>query len=198
MREEPLEVEEKGSRAEVDKRVPCSKRKEGLNEACAMIERTFVAIKPDGVQRGLVGEVLKRFENAGLKIVGMKMQWIDKEFAKKHYTEDIAKRRGEHVREMLLDYITEGPIIVMVLEGVHAVEVVRKIVGPTEPKAALPGTIRGDFTHMSFAHADLHKKSVKNIIHASGDKKDAEYEVDLWFNKNELFTYKTVHDIHLL
>jgi nucleoside-diphosphate kinase len=163
-----------------------------------MIERTFVAIKPDGVQRGLVGEVIKRFENAGLKIIGMKMQWIDKEFARKHYTEDIAKRRGEHVREMLLDYITEGPIVVMAIEGIHAIEVVRKIVGPTEPKAAAPGTIRGDFTHMSFAYADTNKISVKNVIHASGDRKDADYEVALWFSAKELHSYKTVHDVHII
>jgi len=163
-----------------------------------VIERTFVAIKPDGVARGLVGEVIKRFENVGLKIVAMKMQWIDKEFARKHYTEDIAKRRGEHVREMLLDYITEGPIIAMVLEGIHAVELVRKIVGSTEPKASPPGTIRGDFTHMSYDYADSHKKSIKNIIHASGNIDDAKYEVDLWFKKEELHSYKTVHDVHVL
>jgi nucleoside-diphosphate kinase len=163
-----------------------------------VIERTFVAIKPDGVARGLVGEVIKRFENVGLKIVSIKMQWIDKEFAKKHYTEDISKRRGEKVRELLLDYITEGPIIVMVLEGIHAIEVVRKIVGGTEPKTAQPGTIRGDFTHMSYAYADVNNKSVKNVIHASGNAEDAKYEVDLWFNKNELHSYKTVHDIHVL
>jgi nucleoside-diphosphate kinase len=163
-----------------------------------MIERTFVAIKPDGVQRGLIGEVLKRFENAGLKIVGMKMQWIDKEFAKRHYTEDITKRRGAHVREMLVDYITEGPVVAMVLEGVHAIEVVRKIVGPTEPKAAAPGTIRGDFTHMSFSHADTTKKSVKNIIHASGNAEDAKYEIPLWFTPAELHSYRTVHDIHVI
>lgn len=162
-----------------------------------MDERTFVAIKPDGVQRGIVGEVIRRFENAGLKIVGMKMQWIDKEFAKRHYTEDIAKRRGEHVREMLLDYITEGPIVVMALEGPGSIEVVRKIVGPTEPKSAPPGTIRGDFCHVSFAHADKHKKSIKNIIHASGDAKDAQYELDLWFTPLELHDYRTVHEVHV-
>ncbi|MBN1544523.1 nucleoside-diphosphate kinase [Candidatus Woesearchaeota archaeon] len=163
-----------------------------------MIERTFVAIKPDGVQRGLVGEIIKRLENVGLKIIGMKMMWIDKEFAKKHYTEDIAKRRGEHVREMLLDYITEGPIIVMAWEGIHAIDVVRKLVGPTEPKSALPGTIRGDFTHVSFTHADAQKKSIKNVIHASGDGKDAKYELNLWFSPLELHTYRTVHEAHVM
>ncbi|MBW2964511.1 nucleoside-diphosphate kinase [Candidatus Woesearchaeota archaeon] len=162
----------------------------------AMIEKTFVAVKPDGVQRGLVGEVIRRFENAGLKIIGMKMMWIDKEFAKRHYTEDISKRRGEHVRTMLIDYITEGPIIVMALEGVHVIEVVRKLVGSTEPKSAQPGTIRGDFTHVSYAYADDRKISIKNVIHASGDAKDAEYEVNLWFTPTELHSYKTVHELH--
>lgn len=161
-----------------------------------MIEKTFVAVKPDGVQRGLVGEVIRRFENAGLKIIGMKMMWIDKEFAKRHYTEDISKRRGEHVRTMLIDYITEGPIIVMALEGVHVIEVVRKLVGSTEPKSAQPGTIRGDFTHVSYAYADDRKISIKNVIHASGDAKDAEYEVNLWFTPTELHSYKTVHELH--
>lgn len=162
-----------------------------------MMERTFVAVKPDGVQRGLVGEVIKRFENVGLKIIGMRMQWIDKDFAKKHYTEDIAERRGEHVREMLLDYITEGPIVVMALEGPECIEVVRKIVGSTEPKTAPPGTIRGDYTHVGFAHADKHEKSIKNIIHASGDAKDAKYELELWFKDEDLHDYKTVHEKHV-
>lgn len=162
-----------------------------------MIERTFVAIKPDGVQRGLIGEVLKRFENAGLKIIGMRMDWIDKEFAGRHYTDDIAKRRGEKVRELLLDYITTGPIVVMAVEGVNAVETVRKIVGPTEPKSAPPGTIRGDFAHVSYGYADSKEIAVKNIIHASGDAKDAKYELELWFTPTQLHTYKTVHDVHI-
>ena len=162
-----------------------------------MIQRTFVAIKPDGVQRTLVGEVIKRFETAGLKIIGMRMDWIDKEFAGKHYTDDIAKRRGEKVRELLLDYITTGPIVVMAIEGVNAIETVRKIVGPTEPKSAAPGTIRGDFAHVSFSYADGKEIAVKNIIHASGDEKDAEYELGLWFTPTQLHTYKTVHDVHI-
>ena len=122
-----------------------------------MIQRTFVAVKPDGVQRSLTGEIISRFEKAGIKIVGMKMKWIDKDFAKKHYTDDISKRHGEKIREFLLDYITEGPIVVMALEGVHVIEVVRKIVGSTEPKTSAPGTIRGDFTHVSYSHADEKK-----------------------------------------
>ena len=85
-----------------------------------MIERTLVLIKPDGVQRGLVGEIIKRFESAGLKIVGMKMNWVDKAFAKKHYTEDITKRLGEKVRTQLLDLITMGPVIAIALGGIIA------------------------------------------------------------------------------
>ena len=162
-----------------------------------MIERTFVAIKPDGVQRSLVGEVLGRFEKAGLKIIGIKMQWIDKNFAKKHYTEDIEKRRGKKVRDLLMNYISEGPVVAMVLEGIHAIEIVRKIVGGTEPKTALPGTIRGDFCHVSYDYADKQELAIRNIIHASGNKEDAEYEIKLWFKDNELHSYKNSHDLHI-
>ena len=123
----------------------------------------------------------------------MKLVQIDKEFAKKHYTDDVAKRRGEDVRKWLLDYITEGPVVAMVIEGINTVELVRKIAGTTEPKAALPGTIRGDFAHISIAYADKKKKPIKNLVHASGSKKEAEYEIGLWFSEGELFDYKTNH-----
>ena len=161
-----------------------------------MIEKTFVAIKPDGVQRGLIGRILQRFEDAGLKIIAMKMILIDKDFASKHYTEDIAVRRGAHVREQLLDFITTGPVIAMVLEGVEAIEVVRKIVGGTEPKTAAPGTIRGDFTHVSYGMGDKTKKAIPNVIHASANKPDAEHEVELWFSAEEMYKYRTVHEAH--
>ena len=161
-----------------------------------MIEQTFVAIKPDAVQRGLIGKVIQRFEDAGLKIIGMKMVWIDKDFAKQHYTEDIAKRRGENVRNWLLDFITQGPVVAMVIEGVEAIELVRKMVGSTEPKSAAPGTIRGDLTHVSFGMADQQSKTIPNVVHASGNKEDAEHEVKLWFGIEELHKYKTVHEAH--
>ena len=163
-----------------------------------MIERTLVLIKPDGVQRCLIGEVIRRFEKAGLKIVGMKMQWADEELAKKHYTDDITRRRGEKVRSLLLTYIAEGPVVAIVIEGINAIENVRKIVGPTEPKSSQPGTIRGDYCHVSYDHADSEGKAVKNIIHSSSDEKDAKNEIELWFTEKELNTYKTVHDIHIL
>jgi nucleoside-diphosphate kinase len=161
------------------------------------MERTLVLIKPEGLQRNLVGKIISRFEGAGLKIIGMKQVWLDKEFAKKHYTEDITRRRGKEVRERLLNYIIEGPVIAMVLEGVNAIENVRKIAGETEPSKALPGTIRGDFAHVTIPYADDKKMAVKNIVHASGNEKDAEYEVKLWFSPKELHSYKTVQDFFM-
>ena len=158
-----------------------------------MIERTLVLVKPDGVQRSLVGKIIQRFEDAGLKIVGMKMKWVDQEFAKKHYADHV----GKAFYQPLENYITEGPVVAMVLEGVQAVENVRKIVGGTEPKSAPPGTIRGDLCHVSFAYSDERGLSVKNLIHASGKKEEAETEIGLWFTEDEIHSYKTVHDMHL-
>ncbi|MEK6837197.1 MAG: nucleoside-diphosphate kinase [Nanoarchaeota archaeon] len=163
-----------------------------------MIERTLVLLKPDAVQRGIMGRVLSRFEDAGLKVVGMKLVWVDKRFAYRHYTEELAKRAGKHVREMIAEFLTTGPVVAIVLEGINAIENVRKMVGSTEPKSAAPGTIRGDFSHMSYGYADSKKSPVKNLVHASANKKEAEAEVKLWFTAKELHSYKTVHDIHIL
>ena len=163
-----------------------------------MIQRTLVLIKPDGVQRALIGECIRRFENAGLKLVGMKMKHIDEDFAKKHYTEDIAVRRGESVRERLMKYITAGPVVAMVIEGIESVEIIRKLVGGTEPKTALPGTIRGDFSHHSFVHTDNKNRAAANIIHASGNAEEAEQEINLWFTNEELHTYARADDEHIL
>jgi nucleoside-diphosphate kinase len=160
-----------------------------------MIERTLVLLKPDAVARGLIGRVIQRFEDAGLKIVGAKMVWMDKEFGKKHYF-DVAERRGEKVLAALLEFMTVGPVMALVVEGVQAVDVVRKIVGGTEPKMALPGTIRGDFSHHSYEHTDGKGSAIRNLVHASGNSKEAEYELKLWFKENELHSYKTVHEIH--
>ena len=155
-----------------------------------MIEKTLVLIKPDGVKRGLIGELVKRFENRGLKIAGLKMAWIDEEFAKKHYTEDISKRRGEHVRNYLVKFLQESPVVAIVIEGINAIEIVRKIVGGTEPRAAQPGTIRGDFAHVSYSYADKKEMVVRNVVHASGNKEDAEYEISIWFKPEEIYSYK--------
>ncbi len=162
-----------------------------------MIEKTLVLIKPDGVQRALAGKIMSRFEDAGLKIVGLKMKWADKTFAMKHYTEDLAKRRGDMVRKQMVEFISSGPVIAIVLEGVDAIQNVRKMTGDTQPLSALPGTIRGDYSHVSYSHADSRKGPVKNVIHASSDKKDAEREIGLWFEKKELHSYKTVHEEHV-
>jgi nucleoside-diphosphate kinase len=162
------------------------------------IQQTLVLVKPDGVQRGLVGEIIKRFEQRGLKLVALKLTKVSKDLAQLHYTDDIAKRRGEAVRKRLLTFITSGPVVAMIVEGVDAIENVRKIVGATESKAALPGTIRGDYSHISYSHADEKEIAVKNLIHASSDEKDAEYEKKLWFSIEEIHSYKRSEDDHVL
>src|SRR6476619_1179515 len=128
------------------------------------MERTLVLLKPDAVDRGLVGEILHRFERVGLKIAGMKMLQPQKHHAEKHYTEDLAKRRGENVRKMMIEMLTSGPVVAVCLEGVEAVGLVRKIAGETEPKSAAPGTIRGDYSHVSFKHADEKGIGINNLI----------------------------------
>jgi len=163
-----------------------------------MIEKTLVLIKPDGVERGLIGEIISRFEKRGLKIAGMKMVRVNKKLAMKHYTEDITKRRGEHVRNRLMDFVVDNHVIAICLEGVDAVENVRSMVGETEPRSALPGTIRGDYSHISYKYADKKKIVVPNLVHASANKKEAEYEINLWFSQEELFSYENVHDKHVI
>ena len=159
-----------------------------------MIERTLVLLKPDAVQRGFIGEIISRFEKVGLKIIGMKMVWVDSDFSKEHYKEHVEKPFYAGLEAM----ITEGPVLAMVLEGVHAVELVRKMVGPTEPKSAAPGTIRGDYAHVSYAYADSKKIGVKNLIHASATAPEAKAEVSLWFEDDELHSYTNVHDKHII
>lgn len=183
------------------------------------MERTFVAVKPDGVARGLVGEIISRFEKLGLKILAIKMLWPDEELATKHYGDspEWYKKNGERtlaffkeqgldvkevlgsddpielakmVRRWLFDYLTSGPVVAMVLEGPHAVELVRKHVGHTYPLNAAPGTIRGDYHYESPTTANLNKRAIVNLIHASGAPDEAEFEVSLWFLEDELHSYK--------
>ena len=159
----------------------------------------FFGKKSKSVGDGPIDEFLGQgFEKAGLKIVAMRMRWVDETHAKKHYTEDLAKRRGQHVRDVMVDFLKSGPVVAFVVEGVDAIENVRKMIGSTEPKAALPGTIRGDYAHVAFRHADSQKKAVGNLIHASSDAADARNEILVWFNEDELFDYKTVHDAFTL
>ncbi|MBF1003070.1 MAG: nucleoside-diphosphate kinase [Candidatus Nanogingivalaceae bacterium] len=156
-----------------------------------LIQRTLILFKPDAVQRGIVGEILTRFERVGLKIIGTKMIFPNKEHYHKHY-EGIGKmvtRRGEKAFDMALEFMTQGPVIAMVLEGVESVELVRKLVGGTEPKAALPGTIRGDYSHMSFGYADEHNVGIPNLIHASGSVEEAKQEIEHWFADHEIYDY---------
>jgi nucleoside-diphosphate kinase len=157
------------------------------------LERTLVVMKPDAVQRGIVGEILSRFERVGLKIVGSKMVNPTYEHLFTHY-ETIGKmvtRRGQEVFDDYMKYITSGPVIAFVLEGVEAVSAVRKIVGATEPKAADMGTIRGDYAHVSFGYATAKHKATPNLIHASGDEKEAAEEIKHWFRPEELVSYET-------
>ena len=158
-----------------------------------LIQRTLILFKPDAVQRGIVGEILTRFERVGLKIVGTKMIFPNKEHFHKHY-EGIGKmvtRRGEKAFDMALEFMTQGPVIAMVFEGVEAVELVRKLVGGTEPKSALPGTIRGDYSHMSFGYADEHNVGIPNLIHASGSVEEAKQEIEHWFSNYEIYDYSS-------
>lgn len=157
------------------------------------MQRTLILLKPDALERGVVGEILQRFERVGLKMVGLKMLVSDKDTASKHYTEDLAKRRGEKVREIMIKLITSGPIVAMVLEGVEAVEIVRKMIGETEPKKAAPGTIRGDFSHVSFAHADEDDRPIFNLIHASASAEEAEVEIAVWFKVEELLDHSPAY-----
>ena len=160
------------------------------------MERTLIIFKPDAIQRGLIGDIFTRFEKAGLKLVGAKMikPTYDQFY---HHYEDIGKvvsRRGKEVFDMTLSMMENGPVLAMVLEGVEAAALVRKMVGATEPKSALPGTIRGDYSHMSYAHADANKVGIPNLIHASGDAAEAALEIAHWFSEAELFEYETAHE----
>jgi nucleoside-diphosphate kinase len=160
------------------------------------VQKTLVLFKPDTVQRGVVGEILSRFERVGLKIVATKMIAPDKAHYHKHYEEigQMITRRGEHTFDITLDLMVQGPVIAMVFEGVEAVALVRKLVGPTEPKSAAPGTIRGDFSHMSFGYADGADKGIPNLIHASGDEDEAVKEIAHWFTDDELYEYETLNE----
>src|SRR3972149_9187807 len=144
-------------------------------------EQSLVILKPDALDRGIVGEIITRFERVGMKMVGMKLLVSEKDAASKHYTEDLAQRRGEHVRTMMIEMLTSGPIVAMVWEGIDVVEVVRKMIGATEPKSAAPGTIRGDYGHISYRFADERKIGVFNLIHASATPEEALAEISIWF-----------------
>ena len=182
------------------------------------IERTLAIIKPDGVQRGLMGEIIKRFEQVGLKVVAMKLTWPDEDLVGEHYADDedyltgvgekalenagskgveikeSALEIGQRVRKSNMKYISTGPVLAFVLEGNTAVQSVRNLVGGTNPLSADIGTIRGDLSVDDFTQADIESRSVRNLMHASGDVEEAEREISLWFNEDELHNYQNVMD----
>ena len=179
-----------------------------------MIERTLLLVKPDGVQRALIGKVVSQIEDAGLKIVAMKMVWPDKKIAGIHYADDPAwyqatgsktlqnyKERGmktnktaeqlaRWVRDMLIEFISGGPVVAMVVEGESAIFVTRKMVGSTEPRKADPSTIRGRYSPDSYDISNVKERPLLNIAHASEDTKTAEREIAVWFRKSEIMSYK--------
>ena len=188
------------------------------------MEKTLVVLKPDAILRGVGSEILSRFEKAGLKMIGAKMVTVTKELAEKHYPSDRhewieqighktlanykkleadvkkllgtddPKEIGKMARVWLLEYITSGPVLAVVLEGPHAVELVRKIVGHTLPLESAPGTIRGDYSFDSSLLANTAKRAIKNLVHASGSLDEADYEIPLWFEPSELVKYKRVDE----
>lgn len=178
-------------------------------------ERSLVIVKPDGVQRGLVGEIISRFEKKGLKITAMKMIHPTKEMAAKHYDQpksammtlgertlaSYAEKGVKHwssdpmeiardIQKKLVDYLSAGPVVAMVVEGAHAIAHVRKIRGATNPLAADVGTITADYTIDSYFISDLTHRAIRNLVHASGTAEEAENEIKIWFKPTEIMNYK--------
>jgi len=160
------------------------------------MEKTLIVFKPDAVQRGIVGEIITRFERAGFKIVATKMLEPNYEHYFEHYEGigTLKTRKGDEIFESQLASMQEGPVIAMVLEGVDAVEAVRKMVGDTQPKSAAPGTIRGDYAHVSYGAAASVGRGVANIVHASADSTEAKKEIAHWFADSEIHSYEAVHE----
>ena len=160
-----------------------------------MIQKTLVVLKPDSVGRSIVGEIISRFERVGLHLVAMKMLRPDKDFLYHHYETlgQMISRRGQKPFDVTVNMMMMGPVVAMIWEGVEAVEIVRKMVGTTEPKSAAPGTIRGDFAHMSFSYSDSVDIGVPNLVHASGNIDEATAEIKHWFKEDELFDHQSLH-----
>lgn len=163
------------------------------------IEQTLILLKPDALERGLTGEIITRFERVGMKIVAMKLLLPTTEHAEGHYTEDLAIRRGEHIRKLMVDMLTSGPIVAIIFEGIEAVEVARKMIGSTEPKSSAPGTIRGDYAHVSFKHVDSDPTiKMYNLIHGSATPEEAKQEIDVWFKPEEIVQHQPGYTSHTL
>ncbi len=189
------------------------KRKKALKKG---IERTLLFVKPDGVRRGLIGEIISRIERTGLKIIGLKMVWLGEDWAKKHYPDEMAVKIGEKAKkaflaqgkefpwteeeygkavlEALRRYVTSAPIVAIAIQGPRAISKVRAIVGATAPSKAAPGTIRGDFSCDDYEWADVQTRSIYNVVHAS-DEEGAERELEEMFSEDELYPeYTTLYE----
>lgn len=182
-------------------------------------ERTLVLVKPDGVQRSLIGEIIRRIERIGLKLVALKFMVPTKELVEKHYLLDpdwlqkvgaktfaayekkgkkcpyaSTLEAGKSILNHQQNYLGAGPVVVMVWQGAHAVEIVRKLVGSTEPLSSDVGTIRGDFVMDSYELADVTGRSTRNLVHASSSPEDAKGEIDLWVDKKDIVEYRLVQE----
>ena len=182
-------------------------------------EQSLVLIKPDGIQRSLIGEIIKRYERSGLKLIGLKILIPTPNQIQKHYLFDPQwpvktgnkaleaykakgqkppsnnpKKIGLNVLSNLKKYLSSGPVVAMVWQGMHAVSVIRKITGSTEPCSSDVGTIRGDFTIDSYQISDTDNRAVRNLIHASGSHKEAKAEIKLWFKAKELLNYRLINE----
>jgi len=183
-----------------------------------MKEQTVVLVKPDGVRRGIIGEIMSRFERVGLKLIAAKLIWVDKLLVGKHYPNDRAYLRnvgertlenyqqygwdskeklgtsdpleiGKLIRKWNMEFLSSGPVLALILEGHSAVSIVRKMIGHTFPAEAVPGTIRGDYSLESAYQANSELRTIRNLIHASGSKEEAEFEKKLWFKRSEIYSY---------
>lgn len=191
------------------------------------MEKTLVILKPSAVQRSLIGEIIGRFEKVGLKIIAAKLISPSKELLDKHYPaerEEFVKGIGQRtldgykelgldpkkqfknidalqighdVRNWLVESMMTAPVLPMIIEGPHAIAIVRKIVGSTSPLQAEPGTIRGDYSFDSPALANKNGRPINNLIHASGNVEEAEHEIKLWFEPDEIYSYDNVHQTHM-
>lgn len=181
-------------------------------------ERTLVIVKPDGVQRGLIGEILKRFERTGLKFVAMKFMLPQADQCWKHYNKDEAwfmlkgnrivedrKNQGlsidkeplEYGKDIIqsnVDFFTSGPVLAFIIEGNQSVAIVKKLVGGTEPTTSDVGTIRGDFTVDSYALSSIDNRAVRNLVHCSDSPEEAEREIPLWFDESESVSYRLIQE----
>ncbi len=186
-------------------------------------EKTFVLIKPDGVKRGLIGEIIRRIEQRGLKIIALQMIWATPEQIDNHYPKDEVWIRnlgektlatykkygydpieehgtddplsiGKDVRKWNIEFLTSGPVVKLIVQGVHAIDMVRKLVGNTIPALAEMGTIRGDFSVDSPVLANRDKRAIHNLVHASGNSEEAEHEIKIWFSEEDIYEYSRAEE----